>query len=266
MRMSDVEVQTLEAQRGLFWRVEEVLFREGVHLVGSIEGLGPEHDIEVWLSDLQSVAAATAQDGHPRSIPGPLGGTLEMKRDLDLNPEDSLTLTGPVVTADPWARLIARLNDKARQAAGSKSVWVRLEELAGIWHFTQLRTMSLEDKLRTLAPFLRRALVAFPDLAGVIVAPAVLWAGEAPAEAVHEVVMSTDGGMAAIRAPLPGHQARETVIVSPAAKSDDADMDMFDALVHWYTQEETWLDWALEQLGKPPFGELVREPSSEGAK
>lgn len=262
MRMSDVEVQTLEAQRRLFSRIQDVTFREGVHLIGSIEGLGPESDIEAWFGVLQSATTATARDGQPRRIAGPRGSSVEVKRDL--NPGDSLTLTGPVVAADPWARLIARLNDKATQAAGSSAVWVRLEELAGIWHFTQLRTMSLQEKLGTLAPFLQRELTAFPGLAGVIVAPAVLWAGEVPAETVHEVVVSNDGSAAAIRAPLPGHRARETVIISNAARVEDT--GILGALVDWYRQESTWLDWALEQLGKPPFEELVREPSNEGTQ
>lgn len=41
----------------------------------------------------------------------------------------------------------------------------------------------------------------------------------------------------------------------------DTDAKMF---TNWYAQEESWLDWALEQLGYPSFDALVRDYPGEG--
>jgi hypothetical protein len=59
----------------------------------------------------------------------------------------------------------------------------------------------------------------------------------------------------AVRCPIPGHRVRETIIV-PQAGLHEAEADTF---ADWYAHEDSWLDWALQQLGYASFDTLVQE-------
>ena len=157
-------------------------------------------------------------------------------------------------------RIVARIRDKDSQAAGSEApVWLRLEDDAGLWQFTSLHALPLQEKLASLAPWFREVLTTCHNLAGIILAPSVLWAS-APAEQVVFQFRDSALGVAALRTPLPGHRCRETIIVSRSRPFTPAD----EALVDWYANETTWLDWALAQLGYPSLEALVREPLIAG--
>jgi hypothetical protein len=151
-----------------------------VHISGSLGNpLSPE-DGNQWLQEIEAAARSVAQNGIIRLVFNQAGGKLEIAREQMTS--ETIHLEGAPVTEDGWGRLVARLNDKARQAKDAGPVWVRLEEFSGLWHFTQLQSMTLEEKLDVLVPALQRELAIFPDLAGVILAPAVLWAGNVPQE------------------------------------------------------------------------------------
>jgi hypothetical protein len=222
-----------------------------VHISGSLGNpLSPE-DGNQWLQEIEAAARSVAQNGIIRLVFNQAGGKLEIAREQMTS--ETIHLEGAPVTEDGWGRLVARLNDKARQAKDAGPVWVRLEEFSGLWHFTQLQSMTLEEKLDVLVPALQRELAIFPDLAGVILAPAVLWAGNVPQEGFDSRI-ERSGGFA-LRTPIPGHRVRESVIVTQAGQAHE-DARIF---ADWYEQEATWLDWALEQLGHPPFQTLVQD-------
>ncbi len=77
----------------------------------------------------------------------------------------------------------------------------------------------------------------------------------APPDALIERVER--GGGIALRCPIPGHRFREMIIVARAGESGTDAQTFAD----WYAHEDTWLDWALAQLGHPPFNELLLEPT-----
>ena len=106
-----------------------------------------------------------------------------------------VNLESAPVETNVGKRLIDRLNAKNDQAADGGLVWVRLEEYAELWQSTLFQGMPLSEKLDSLAPFLQNALASFPNLAGVILPPAVLWAGDAPSEALSARI-ERNGGIA----------------------------------------------------------------------
>ena len=258
MRMS---VREQEAQTFFHTLGMKILFLEtqyAVHISGSLGNpLSPEEGSR-WLQEIEAAAQSVARNGIIRVVFSHAGGRLEIAREQMT--AGTVHLEGAPVTEDGWGRLVARLNDKACQTSSAGPAWVRLEELSGLWHFTPLQAMTLQEKLDVLLPALQKELASFPDLAGVIVSPVVLWAGGAsPGELAARI--EKEGGIA-VRAPLPGYRVRESIIVTQMGQAQQEAGIFAD----WYEQEATWLDWALDQLGHPPFCTLVQEGSEESGR
>lgn len=256
MRMSDEERKAQAFFHQLSMHLMNLEMQFGVRISGSLGDAVSEQmeAVAKWLRDCQAAAYATAQDGVSRQILGPNNSWVDIVRPSATTEGESWGLTGTPVSEDTWGRLVARLRDKNRQAEGSAApVWVRLDEYAGLWHFTPLQSMTLAEKLDTLAPALQLELEAFPHLAGVILSPAVLWAGHIPLNSLREHTKQSGG--TAIRCPIPGHRVRETIIVSQAGRYE-SEADIF---ADWYAHEDSWLDWALQQLGYATFDTLVQE-------
>lgn len=254
MRMSDEEIRTYNVMHAVSEQMQEIRFRHDVQITGSVDSVAPSEELARCLRDLDEVATATARDGLERHVAAPGGGMLRLRREPDAS--ELFQVTGPLVQTDGWSRLVTRLGKKSDQAAGSgKIVWVRLEDFSGTWHFTGERTTPLADKFSIVAPFLQNVLDSYPNLSGVIVAPSMLWAGSMDDEQVREVVVNSGRTAAAIRCPIPGHRARETIVVTRTDQPDTG----FEVFLDMYSHEDEWLDWALARSGHPPFGQLVQE-------
>jgi hypothetical protein len=132
---------------------------------------------------------------------------------------------------------------------------VRLDEHAGLWQATRLVGMTLEELLTLLVPFLQQKLASYPTLAGVILAPALLWNGGIQLEE-QRLQIELHGGRA-VRCPIPGNRVRETIIV-PQTRLSQAERDA-QMFADWYAHEDSWLDWALQQVGHPQFDALVQK-------
>lgn len=130
---------------------------------------------------------------------------------------------------------------------------MRLEEYAGLWLFTPLQRMTLEDRLNVLTIALQESLEDFPHLAGVILSPVMMWAGTASGEAVS-ARFERAGGIT-IRCPIPGHRVQEAIIVRRGGQPNTE----AERFADWYQNAATWLDWALERQEFPPFDKLVQE-------
>ncbi len=258
MRMSTHEQEALAFFRTLAQQLSLLEMQYAVHISGSLGTPLSAEESRQWLQEIGSVARSVAQNGIIRLVSNQTGGRLEISREQPTL--ETTKLEGDPVTEDGWGRLVARLNDKARQAKGAGPVWVRLEEISGLWHFTPLQGMTLQEKLGVLLPDLQKELASFPDLAGVILAPAILWAGNAAPERLSARI-EREGGIA-LRSPLPGYRVRESIIVTRAGQARE-DARIF---ADWYEQEATWLDWALEQMGHPPFHTLVQEDPEESGR
>jgi hypothetical protein len=96
------------------------------------------------------------------------------------------------------------------------------------------------------------ALESLPNIAGVILSPGIL--------PVYHSAVQTPGkfssvdGSIALRCSLPGHCARESIIIPRRGMGADA-----LELMALYEHEDTWLDLALQRAGKPQFQTLVQE-------
>jgi hypothetical protein len=227
----------------------------GVEIRGSLGNVMAGEHIRVWLQLLKTAAAQTAQDGVTRVVPGPNEGSLRVTKEPPTPGE--ATLEGAPVTTDIWGRLVARIEDKARQTKDSGPVWLCLADQAGFWMYSPFLQITLAEKLSFLTPLLQEILGALPHIAGIILSPGAMWTGAATLEAVYQVAAIE--GATAIRCPLPGHRAKESMIVTRTGLPDpDPGYTLF---VDWYWNENTWLDWALEQLGFAPFDTLAHEQS-----
>lgn len=260
MRMSVTERKAFALSRRLSLQLHNLEWQYGVRISGSLSSASLENaeDRALWLQDVEEAARATAQDGLSRQVTGPEKVLLTVFRPTEATVGEPWEIVGDLVEARILDRLIAVLRDKNKQAEGSITpIWVRLNEGAGLWQSTRFQGMTLAQTLDFLTDVLQEALTSFPNLAGVILSPGVLWAGNAPPDSLVEWV-EHNGGIA-LRCPIPVHWARETIIV-PQAGMPGTDTKVF---ADWYANEDTWLDWALEQLQCPPFNALVHEPLGE---
>jgi hypothetical protein len=257
LSMSDSERKAQASFRSLSWQLHQLEWQYSVRISGSLGSAqfsSPE-EIARWLQDIDKAAHSTAQDGISRPVPGPNEGQLTIFRPTEATAGESWEVVGAPVEARIIDRLIAKLRYKNKQAEGSSSpIWVRLDEYAGLWMATRHQNMTLTETFNALTGLLQEPLASFSNLAGVILSPAILWAGNALPETLSERIES-DGGFA-VRSPIPGHRVRESMIVAQAGQS----YKQAAIFAGWYEQEATWLDWALERLGHPPFNALVREP------
>jgi hypothetical protein len=242
----------------LSWQLHLLEWQYDVRIAGSLRSASPEQaeGLAQWLRDLGEAAGATGQDGRSRQVPGPGEVSVTVFRPTEATVGEPWGVEGDPVEAPLLERLIALLHDKNRQAEGSAlPVWVRLGESAGLWEMFRSQGMTLTSALEFLTDFLQPVFVFFPNLAGVMLSPGVSWAGYAPPNALVERVERSEG--IALRCPIPGHRYREMIIV-PRAVAPGTDAQTF---ADWYAQEDTWLDWALAQMGYPPFNDLVSEPA-----
>jgi len=232
-------------------RKVDIEMREGVYLSGSLGESAPPEDLARWWAEIAATAALTGRDSAAHVVAGPTGGQIRISKDWD----SAGSTVGFPMTSDIGARLVARLQDKNRQVTTGieEPVWLRIEDHAGLWQFTELYHQSLPEKLVSLASYLRQELDAYPNIAGVILGPSVMWVDTIP-DAVATPVADPAAGIAALRTPVPGHRCRETILVTRSGPLGLAG----ETFVDWYGQEATWLDWALERLNHPRFAELVQ--------
>jgi hypothetical protein len=262
MRRSVSERRALAFFDRLFWQLHSLGSQYGVRISGSLRSalLADAEARAQWFRGVEAAARATGQDGLSRQVPGPGEGSLTVFRPTEATAGEPWGVEGDPVEAPILDRLRALLRDKNRQAEGSITpVWVRVDESAGLWQMMRSQGMALAQALESLTDFLQEALVSsFPHLAGVILSSGVFWIDDAPPDSLVERV-EHNGGIA-LRCPIPVYHARETIIV-PRVATPGIDTKVF---ADWYVNENTWLDWALEQLQYPPFDALAQELPSEG--
>jgi hypothetical protein len=255
MRMSDTERKAQTFYQRLSWQLMRLEWQYDVRIDGFLGWSRSEEEMKRWLQEIEAAARSTGQDGISRQITGPNEGLLTIFRPTEATYGESWKITSPTEEARILERLVARLQDKQQQAEGSAmAVWVRLDEYAGLWQATRLVGMTLEELFTFLMPFLQHKLALYPAIAGVILAPSLLWNGGVPLDE-QRLQMGLHGGRA-IRCPLPGNRIRETIIVPQAGLLQaESDAKMF---ADWYAHEDSWLDWALQQVGHPGFDALVQ--------
>jgi hypothetical protein len=224
----------------------------GVDIVGRLgePWSGGAKEERQWVQQAFKTLVSVRNTGLLAIVYSPNGGSLTFSRTMPgklgraaLNDADS--------HEDIWDRLRTALSEKNKQASGNL-VWLRMGEYAGLWHWSRYREMTLEEKVQSLTPLAQAALESLPHIAGVILSPGIE-PDYAPGGHTPGTYSSVDGAIA-VRCALPGSCIRESIIIP--RREMDADARVFASL---YEHEDTWLDWALQQAGHPPFHELVQD-------
>jgi hypothetical protein len=123
-----------------------------------------------------------------------------------------------------------------------------------LWGSLSLQGMTLRQKLAIFGPLLQRELKDLTNLAGIILSPGAYVGAGGPQEAGNPRRIEALYGIA-VSCPFPWGWFNETIVV-PCGGMPNAEAALF---ADWYQDEFTWLNWALERQGLPPFDELVRE-------
>lgn len=148
------------------------------------------------------------------------------------------------------------ISEKAEQAADhTQTVWVRIEEYAGLWRALEQIGLDLSGKLNLVTQRVQEMLEPHPQLAGIILAPTDLWAGNASEADLNVRLNSPDRSACAIRSALPLHRARETIIVARRGGLDAS----LETIAQLYADESPWLTWALTRLGQPTIDKLFQQ-------
>lgn len=155
-------------------------------------------------------------------------------------------LSGPPTQSDEWSCLEARINEKAKQTAGANNVWIRLDGLSGLWYFPGWAAHELREKLRLIAPLCQAVLRKYDHVAGIVLSNRWAWQVGQPEETV-----CLDGNFA-LRRHFSDGRERETIIT----RCDKGSRREVDAIMSWYAQEPSWLDWELSELEYPSIREL----------
>ena len=198
------------------------------------------------LEKVEAVAVRVGEGGAVEVVAVP-GASVEVStRDIEVG---ETSFRGPLLQRDESRRIVTRLRRKALRAApGALPLWLRVDELAGLFQITQWATWELPRKLVNLQRLIQASLTAHNQVQGVILSSG---AGQSFGPVVGEScrVDSSVG----LRRQLPGGRARETFIISlTASRGEVAD------IVSWYDVEDDWLGQALAGAGLRPFPELWR--------
>ena len=230
----------------------ELALNYGVRITS--DTIGPPlllDDQTQWIEVIKETASKMKQDGETTILQGPKGGQVKITK-ATTTPGIS-PLAGSLVETDVGKRLIYQLIDKNRQYENAHLAWMYLGDYGGFWKSSGLQGKSLSEKLDILTPYLQTVLASFPNLAGVILSPGKGPLGNNPIEPLPTPI-ERNGGIA-VRCLMPaGNQIRESIIVTQVGKFTEQSR----IFANLYANENTWLNWALEKLGKPPFDELVR--------
>lgn len=218
-----------------------------IHSSGYI-GEVPESEQEKnsWLAEIELTAKEVAQSDIDKVVKGPTGGTLRLSKH-----PFSQGISGPVTISDELGRIKARIKDKARQTKGAKGVWIRFDEYGGLWYFTKWAYLKLEFKLSLLDSALNDCLSLYPHISGIIISNG--WGWKVPG-LKEETIRNSSIRNTAIRRFLPNGTFREVIIIG----QKHLEVDEIEQLSLWYSEENTWLDWALNEVGFPGFSELIR--------
>lgn len=221
----------------------------------SVQGVVDDSIIGKWRNEFRAAAEEVVRDGQSRSIE--VEGILS-RISRTLRPQRT-SYDGPVVAEDAWARFAVRLLEKAEQTRGGPRSWIRIDEVGGLILLTPVVYLEPHEQLRALQYNLESTLSDYPHVAGVLISLGAgpNWAGTAPQ---FTFLSNPDEGWRSatvIERILPGARRRRSfaiplhsnrLLMPPGAELP---------IARWYAEESTWLEWALEQLGKPPLREIV---------
>lgn len=248
---SDLEQEATQWFHALAVPILGIELQYCVSIHGELGATGSGEEAAQWFHAIERAASQVTAGSPRQQVPGATGGMVVITHaPLSDSSGDGSHLVGTGPTTDQWARLVARIKDKARQYAGHGPFWLRIEDYSGMWLFTPFGQRSLEDKLALAAGSAREALAAYPDVRGIILSPGL----QIPASAgLTPQRFTLDSRAFAISVPVPIGRYRETLVIG---RADGLEHECA-AVSRWYEGESTWLDWALANMHHPPLQSLI---------
>ncbi len=226
-----------------------------MHITGEIGEPPPTKMIAQLCQRLKEAAQATSQDGSEQWVEDKERGTrLRVSKEALPAGVARLSMSIPPLSLSLLLECLDEKNDEYR---GAVAPWVRIEERAGLWQFSELADLpSPEARLVFLVSYFREKLASSSHLAGMILSPKLLLTLQATPSARSSQI-ERDGGIA-VRCPLPGRRIRETMII-PREEHPTASAEV-EMLARWYEKEDDLLNWLLDRSGQPAFNAFVRDP------
>jgi len=227
-----------------------------VYITGKTGEPLPMQKISQLRQRLEKAAQETHRSGSEQWVEDPERGMrLKVSKEV---PPVGVTLLESAPVPPPGLDLLSEcLDEKNVEYQGAVPPWVRIEERAGLWQFSELANLSTEQRLDFLSSYLQGTLTTSPNLAGVILSPRLLLASQTPLIARRARIEQASG--IAVRCLIPGTRVRETIIIPREGHPTvAADAKLLAGL---FEKEDDFLNWLLTQSGQPKFNALVRDLS-----
>lgn len=209
------------------------------------ENLSPK-ELESWLRGVEQAADLVVSDGREREVTS--GQVRARLARNDSGPPSSFR--GPPITANPWRRIVRKLDAKREQvSANTDSVWLRVDLLEGMWQFSEWARAPLPEKLAVMRDYLRAEFTQAAGLAGIVVSSGAAWA---QGRFDDEDAVADDGSIA-LRRNLRPLRVRETLIIPLRSSATSGTVDL---LRNAYTQEPESLDLAIREAGLGTLDEV----------
>ncbi len=248
MRAVDLQSDRLFAQR---FAIE---IAHQVQCVLRVPDLLSDDDLTKYVGLIDAEAARVASGEEPREVVFGAASALVYPRGQ--LPEGTSLYEGPLLTGDMWPRFAARLHQKAENTRSAGATWIRIDEEGGLLALTPAVHLSLEEQLARLRHNVRLELDRYPHLRGVLISHGA--GADWQPNRAQPVVTEASSAASAFERRLPGGRRRRvfTIPIRPSRT-----LSLPDHLVmrpsYWYLNEPSWLDWALNTLGRPSATRLV---------
>jgi hypothetical protein len=215
-----------------------------VGIEGSLDERLDDDATDRWLLELKRAALVVRSTGVEQVLTGP-HGTLTIRPG---SPKPGVGFTSPPISGQGWERTVARLREKAHQAAGAAAGWIRVDLRDGLWGFTPWSQQQFGPKVEALVSALAAAVGTIP-LDGMVVSSGTV---QTQGLVVGVSCRPPTGGFGMCRIIGP-YRARETVIVPLSGRG-------FEQAPIWqrmYEVEPQWIDAALATRGLPPLRQVI---------
>lgn len=237
-------------------RLQKAQMDTGVSIAVTAQRSLDSLEAEAFVEAVSAAAAATGRDGMDRAF-------AQFGCHAEIRPSDDapmFSFEGPATSSDAYGRLATRLVSKARQTLGGPPAWIRLDEVGGMFMLTDWSRQALPTQLAQLSDNVQVTLGEFPHVRGVILTGgAAPWNSGTREDSAVAAREDADAiGPAALVRRLPGGRARRTFVVPLRAQRIVLRPHVEAEPVQWYSNEGSWLDWALQQRGFGSLDTLLR--------